>query len=219
MFKLVTILLLILIPFTLSNAFAAFNIQTDGFSYKITGVTDKHTYTHEIINNNSTLLLGRWSLSPANNEQSIPLPFQNKTGEYTWNWYVDSAKSYLVDSIKWSVLDLSVSKKEVSNIVSIAVDTSQSQYHQGDFVVISGTITPIEWATPVTMQLVNEKNRLMGISQIIPKDDGSFKWTFLADGYNWNHPQKVSVRVHYLEEMSIIDFDFIEEEKIKRIQQ
>ena len=218
--------LLIILPLVLAlfffvpqtnDAFATFNIQTDGFNYKITGIADRHTYSHEIIQGNSTLMSGNWNISSANNDLSIPLPFQNKTGMYIWNWYADSTKTILVDSIKWGVLDLSISKKEVDTKISIILDTHLSKYKQGDLVVVFGKVTPLKWATPITLQLVNERNHLMGITQIIPQKDGSYSWSFIAEGYKWNHSQKISVRAHYLEELNITNFDFIKDKKIHKI--
>ena len=215
-YSILALLVLMVSPFVLSDA-AAFNIQTDGFNYKFTGIVNNHKYAHDIINNNSTLLSGTWNIGPANNDQKMPLPFQNKIGEYTWNWYTDSSKTVLVDSISWGVLDLSASKKEVSSKVSITIETLLSEYKEGELVVIFGTVTPVEWATPLTIQLINQRNHLVGISQIIPQEDGSFSWSFLAEGYNWKHSQKISLRAYYLDELSSIDFDFIKNEKIKPV--
>ncbi len=206
------VLLVIAIP----SAFAEFNLQTDGVFYKITGMTETKTYYHTLTDGNMTLIQGERKITPANNEAIMPLPYQNSPGIYVWNWYADSKKTILVDTISWNLYDSSLEKVEISE-VTINVSTEFAQYLEGESIVIFGTITPREWGIPVIIQVVNEDNQLVRVSQIIPNQDGNYETSLVAQGVTLIKHQKIMVRATYLGEISTTDFEFIPRETIPTI--
>jgi len=66
----------------------------------------------------------------------------------------------------------------------ITIQTDDSNYDEGDTIVISGKIATIVGGTPVTLQLFTEGN-LIDIAQITVAQDGSYSHTIIAEGPLW----------------------------------
>ncbi|WP_299292389.1 PEFG-CTERM sorting domain-containing protein [Nitrosopumilus sp.] len=78
----------------------------------------------------------------------------------------------------------------------ISVQTDDNNYDEGDTIVISGQVTTVIGATPVTLQLFTEGN-LVDIAQITVAQDGSYSHTVIAEGPLWNKSGDYLVRVSY----------------------
>ena len=76
------------------------------------------------------------------------------------------------------------------------VDTSQNSYEEGERVVVSGNVTSIIAATPVTLQIFQEGN-LIDIAQVDVAQDGNYAHTFLAEGPLWQKDGEYIVRAFY----------------------
>jgi len=82
------------------------------------------------------------------------------------------------------------------SLALINVQTDNSNYDEGDTVVISGNVTTIVGETPVTLQLFIEGN-LVDIAQITVAQDGSYSHTVIAEGPLWKKIGNYIVRVSY----------------------
>ena len=78
----------------------------------------------------------------------------------------------------------------------IEVQTDDSNYDEGDTVVISGKVSTIIGDTPVTIQLFTEDN-LVDIAQIVVAQDGSYSHTIIAEGPLWIKQGNYIVRASY----------------------
>ncbi|MCH7967443.1 MAG: hypothetical protein IIB02_08550 [Thaumarchaeota archaeon] len=78
----------------------------------------------------------------------------------------------------------------------ISVQTDDSNYDEGDIVVVSGNVYPILGSTPVTLQLFIEGS-LVDIVQITVAQDGTFSHTIIAEGSLWKKIGDYLVRVSY----------------------
>lgn len=78
----------------------------------------------------------------------------------------------------------------------IAVQTDDSNYDEGDTIVISGKVSTVIGNTPVTIQLFTEEN-LVDIAQIVVAQDGSYSHTMIAEGPLWKKQGNYIVRASY----------------------
>lgn len=78
----------------------------------------------------------------------------------------------------------------------INVQTDDSNYDEGDIVVISGNVTTVIGSTPITLQLFLEEN-LVDIAQITVAQDGSYSHTIIAEGPQWKKIGNYSIRASY----------------------
>jgi predicted secreted protein with PEFG-CTERM motif len=78
----------------------------------------------------------------------------------------------------------------------ISVQTDNSNYDEGDTVLISGQISTIIGDTEVTMQLFKDGN-MIEIAQIRVSQDGNYSHTLLAEGPQWKNPGQYIVKVTY----------------------
>jgi len=78
----------------------------------------------------------------------------------------------------------------------ISVQTNQSNYIEGDTILISGNIVTMIGDTQVTMQLFQEGN-LIEIAQIKVSQDGNFTYTLIAQGPLWKNQGTYMVKVAY----------------------
>ncbi len=78
----------------------------------------------------------------------------------------------------------------------INVQTNNSNYNEGDIVVVSGKVTTIIGNTPVTLQLFIEGS-LVDIAQITVAQDGSYSHTIIAEGQLWKKTGDYLIRVSY----------------------
>ncbi len=78
----------------------------------------------------------------------------------------------------------------------ISVQTDDNNYDEEDTIVISGQVSTVIGATPITLQLFTEGN-LVDIAQITVAQDGSYSHTIIAEGPLWNKSGDYLVRVSY----------------------
>ena len=78
----------------------------------------------------------------------------------------------------------------------ISIQTDNSNYDEGDTIVVSGQIETIIGQTPVTLQLFQDGN-MIEIAQIIVSQDGYYSYTIIAEGSLWQNPGEYTVKVTY----------------------
>ncbi len=78
----------------------------------------------------------------------------------------------------------------------INVQTDDSNYVEGNVVVVSGSVFPVLPSTPIVLQLFLEES-LIVIAQITVAQDGSFSHIITADGPLWKKQGDYLVRVSY----------------------
>lgn len=78
----------------------------------------------------------------------------------------------------------------------ITVQTDDSNYDEGDTIVISGTVTTVVPGTPVVLQIFFEEN-LIDVAQITLAQDGNYTHTFIAEGPLWNKTGDYLVRASF----------------------
>lgn len=78
----------------------------------------------------------------------------------------------------------------------VSIQTDDSNYDEGDTIVISGHVTTVIGSTPVTLQLFTEGN-LVDVAQITVAQDGSYSHTVIAEGPLWSKPGEYIVRASY----------------------
>ena len=88
----------------------------------------------------------------------------------------------------------------------ISVTTDDSNYDEGDTVLISGSVTTIVGDTQVTLQLFKEGN-LIEIAQIKVSQDGNYFHTIIAEGPQWQNEGVYVVKVTY-GEANIAEYPF-----------
>ena len=78
----------------------------------------------------------------------------------------------------------------------ILVETDESNYHEGDTIIISGEVSTLIGETQVTMQLFKEAN-MIEIAQIKVSQDGNYVHTIIAQGPLWKNQGDYTVRAVY----------------------
>ena len=78
----------------------------------------------------------------------------------------------------------------------ITVETDESNYHEGDTIVISGEVATIIGETQITMQLFKGAN-MVEIAQIKVSQDGNYVHTIIAQGPLWKNQGDYTVRTVY----------------------
>ena len=78
----------------------------------------------------------------------------------------------------------------------ISVQTNDSNYVEGDIVVVSGNVSIIIGSTPITFQLFLGDS-LVDIAQITVAQDGSYSHTVIAEGPLWKKTGDYLIRVSY----------------------
>jgi predicted secreted protein with PEFG-CTERM motif len=78
----------------------------------------------------------------------------------------------------------------------ISVQTDDSNYDEGDTILVSGTISTIIGDTQVTMQLFKDGN-MIEIAQIEVSQDGNYSHTIIAEGPQWKNQGQYIVKVVY----------------------
>ncbi len=81
----------------------------------------------------------------------------------------------------------------------VSIQTDDSNYDEGDTVVVSGMVNTLIGETPVIIQLFFEEETLVDIAQIVVAQDGSFTKTFLAEGALWKKSGEYTVVASYQE--------------------
>ena len=99
----------------------------------------------------------------------------------------------------------------------ISVETNDSNYSEGDTILISGEIITIIGDTEITMQLFQEGN-LIEIAQIKVSQDGNYSHRVIAEGPIWKNQGTYMVKVTYGEgNVAESVFDYTPESKIIEI--
>ena len=80
--------------------------------------------------------------------------------------------------------------------VLVSVQTDDSNYVEGNIVVVSGNVSEVIGGTPVTLQLFLEES-LVDIAQVIVAQDGSFSYTIIAEGPLWKNTSDYLIRASY----------------------
>ena len=78
----------------------------------------------------------------------------------------------------------------------ISIQTNDSNYDEGDTIVVSGTIKTIIGETPVIVRLFTGGN-LVGVEQITVSQEGTFAKGFLAEGALWKKSGEYIAIVSY----------------------
>jgi len=78
----------------------------------------------------------------------------------------------------------------------ISVKTDESNYHEGDTIIISGEVATIIGETQVTMQLFKGAN-MIEIAQIKVSQDGNYVHTIIAQGPLWKSQGDYTARSVY----------------------
>ena len=86
--------------------------------------------------------------------------------------------------------------QETTDGPSINVQTDDSNYVEGDIVVISGQVAPFVDGTDIVIQLF-QGDSLVDIAQISLAQDGTFSHTVIAEGPLWKNTGDYVVRASY----------------------
>ena len=78
----------------------------------------------------------------------------------------------------------------------ISVETDESNYQEGDTIVISGEVATIIGETQITMQLF-QGTKMVEIAQIKVSQDGNYVHTIIAQGPLWKNLGDYTVRTVY----------------------
>lgn len=83
-------------------------------------------------------------------------------------------------------------------------------FAQGNTIHISGKVKEIDTLLnpAVTLRILNADNNIIAVDQFMPKSDGTFETTVLADGPLWKVKGKYTVIANYGGQKSQIFFDF-----------
>ena len=96
----------------------------------------------------------------------------------------------------------------------ISVQTNNSTYDEGDYILISGNTSTLIGNTPVTLQLFKDGN-LMGVAQIQVAGDGNYSHLIIAEGPQWKIAGTYTIRVAYGEgNIAETQFVFVPESAI-----
>ena len=96
----------------------------------------------------------------------------------------------------------------------ISVQTDDSNYDEGDTILISGQISTIIGDTQVTLQLFKGSN-MIEIAQIKVSQDGNYSHTIIAEGPQWQSEGQYVVKVVYGEgNVAEVPFSFTPESEV-----
>lgn len=91
---------------------------------------------------------------------------------------------------------------------TVTFSTDKSTYSSGESIKLTGTITPTSDGQFVIVQIINPSDSdLVAADQFLPKSDGTFSKTYLADGPKWNQEGSYTLRIFY-GEWSETTFEF-----------
>ena len=93
-------------------------------------------------------------------------------------------------------------------VETISLSTNSDIYHNGDHVVVFGSVNTIFEDMPITIQIYHESN-LIGIAQPPVAKDGTFVASFYATGSKWKDEGTYTVRAQYTPtQIAEITFEF-----------
>jgi hypothetical protein len=87
--------------------------------------------------------------------------------------------------------------------------TDSSSYHNGDVIVLSGSISPIEEGQLISVQILNpSKSDLVQIDTFSPNSDGTFSRNYKAEGPKWNTDGIYTLKLFYNQESFQTTFEY-----------
>ena len=136
-------------------------------------------------------------------------------------------KMRLTGFLAFALLSISIMSYGVNNSVFAASDPNPALpvssdldiYSNGATVVLSGTITDYDASegkglTYMILDPDEENPTIVGIGQIIPNSDGSFKKSFIAGGPLWNLNGDYTVELHYGADESKVMINYVGGEQV-----
>ena len=110
-----------------------------------------------------------------------------------------------------SIILLLLSLSLIYTIPSYATTFSldKSLYEQGDDIILSGTVNPVELGQFISVQILNPpKSDFAQIDTFAPNADGSFSKVYKADGPKWNLEGSYTLKLFYNAENFETTFEF-----------
>ncbi len=97
---------------------------------------------------------------------------------------------------------------------TITVETKLSSYEKGSTIDISGLISNYDESDPIqvyqiALRIIDPKNNIVTISQIIPNSGGTYSTSILTDGPMWKSGGDYTVIVNYASDKASTTFSFI----------
>jgi predicted secreted protein with PEFG-CTERM motif len=89
----------------------------------------------------------------------------------------------------------------------LSIETDDSNYDEGDTIVIFGKVNTVIGDTPVLIQIVNE-GAIVEIAQITVGQDGTFTKIIIAEGGVWKKGGDYTIRAFYQEHIAESEFTF-----------
>ena len=89
----------------------------------------------------------------------------------------------------------------------LSVQTNDSNYDEGDTIVISGNVGIVIGETPVLIQIIHE-GAIIEIAQITVAQDGSFTKTVLAEKPAWKNEGEYIIKAFYQDQVVEIEFSY-----------
>lgn len=87
--------------------------------------------------------------------------------------------------------------QQESNQATISISTDKSSYNQGDTIVMTGHVSPVNSTTAITIRLFNSHQNLISVIQLLPSSDGSFTKTVLITGPLWQDAGTYTIVTQY----------------------
>ena len=81
--------------------------------------------------------------------------------------------------------------------ILITVETNDSDYEEGDTILISGRVTTMLIGTPILVQIFDQNNSLVYIQQLEVSQDKRYSHHILAEGPKWNRPGDYTAKISY----------------------
>ena len=79
-----------------------------------------------------------------------------------------------------------------------SISTNEKQYYYGDSVSVYGSVSPVVDGEFVGLRIMNPKNTdIVAIDQFVPKSDGTFSRTYLAQGPKWQMDGLYTITIFY----------------------
>jgi len=94
-------------------------------------------------------------------------------------------------------------------IYATTFSVDKSTYENGDTIVLSGFVAPVEAGQYVTVQILNPpQSDFVQIDLLLPNSDGSFSKSYKAEGPKWNMDGFYILKIFYNEESFQTTFEF-----------
>ena len=86
----------------------------------------------------------------------------------------------------------------IPSVFASSINTNEKQYYYGDSVSVYGSVSPVVNGEFVGLRIMNPKNTdIVAIDQFVPKSDGTFSRTYLAQGPKWQMDGLYTVTIFY----------------------